>query len=161
MSCCSRTGRPRGFHTVYRIARAKLLRRRQENFGRRQELHVLNFGNYSHALKLPVLAGGWGTKSQQILIVKVLQKFVKVRFERHRAPERQIVRFRASFFGEPAEIGLRVEDAEVTTWDVALARVINGPYVNVFFLSALDGAVQIRIDRIKPAAAIVDARRDQ
>src|SRR5258707_15729565 len=104
MSCSIRAGPPRGSHGLPDCARAKLLRRRQENFGRRQELHVLNFGNYSHTLKLPFLAASWGTKSQQILIVKVLQKFVKVRFERHRAPERQIVGLGAGFFGEPAEI---------------------------------------------------------
>src|SRR5216684_1397980 len=91
-----------------------LLRGRQENFGRRQELHVLNFGNDANALKLPFLAATRGTKSQQILIVEMLQKFVKVRFERDRAFERQIVRFGAGFFGKTAEIGLRVEDAEET-----------------------------------------------
>src|SRR5712692_8793702 len=136
---------------------AKLLRRRQENFGRCQELHVLNFGNDAHALKLPLFAATCGTKSQQILVVEVLQKFVKVRFERDRAVERQIVRFGAGFFGEPAEICLGVEYAEVTTRDMALARIIDGPYVDVFFLGALDGAVQIRIDGIKATAKIIDA----
>src|SRR4029077_2257126 len=139
------------------LLRAKLLRGRQEDFGGREELHVGQFGHYPHAFKLALFPATSGSEGQEILVVKVLLYFVKVGLERYRTIEGQIVRFRSSLFREPAEIRLGVENAEVATTEMVAARIIDRPYVDVFFLGAFDGALQVGIHRIKTAAKIIDS----
>ena len=53
-------------------ARAKLLRRGQEDFRRRKKLNVRDFGNDPDALKLAFFPAACGRKGQQILIIEMV-----------------------------------------------------------------------------------------
>jgi len=84
------------------------------NFGRRQELHVLNFGNYSHALKFPS-SRQLGHQKSADMIVEVLQKFVKVRFERPPGAQKTNSKISAPVSSESLlRLDCEFEDAEET-----------------------------------------------
>src|SRR4029077_15975078 len=126
-----------------------------------EKLHLGDFGGDTHAFELAFFTATAGCEGQKILIVQVFLYFVKIRSEGDRPVKRQIIGFGPGFFGESAEICLRVEDAEEASAQMAGAGIINRPYIHVFLLRALDGGIQIGIDRIETAAEIIDSGRNE
>src|SRR6266852_2889732 len=137
-----------------------LLRRRQEDRRRSEELHVGDFSGEADALEFALFAARAACKAHQVLIVEMLLYLIEIGAQRDGALDAKIVGFRAGFFRKLAEIGLSVEDAEIAAADVATARIIDGPDVDVPLLSVFDGGVEVRVKGIEAAAKIVDARRN-
>src|SRR6267143_6922818 len=97
----------------------------QEDFRRRQEFDVGNFGRYTNALELPFLSAALSFKCQQILMVEVFLDFVEVWLQGNSPLETQVIRFRACFFGQSAEVALRVESPEIHAADTACVWIIH------------------------------------
>ena len=99
--------------------RDRKLFRWQEHFRRHHEFDLRDFGVQSDALELPFFAAV-SFKREQVLILEVIRDLVEIRLERNRESGAEIIRFRSSFFREPAQVRLRVESAERTAADVTL-----------------------------------------
>src|SRR5207244_11654945 len=120
-----------------------------------------NFGVYPNTFELTFFPAAAALKSQQILVIKVFLDFVEVRFQGNRALDSEVVRFGSGLFRKLAEISLSVEHPEVSAADVPAARIIKGPDIDILFLRAFDGGLQVRVKRVKTSTKIVDARGDQ
>src|SRR6266436_5120260 len=95
---------------------------------------------------------------QEILIVEMHLDFVKVWLEINGFAETEVVRLGAGFFRKPRQVGLGIESAERTASTTPGIAGIDCPDIDVFFLGALNGRIQVRIRDTGASAKIVNAR---
>src|SRR5712672_1539951 len=95
---------------------------------------------------------------QEVLVVEMHVDFVKVWLEINGFAETKVVRLGAGFFRKPRQIGLGIESAERIAPPTPRIASIDCPDINVFFLGALNGRIQVRIRDTGASAKIVNAR---
>ena len=114
--------------------------RGQKGLGSVEELHAGNFCHHLHTLKatFPSTAAHEG---QNVLVAEMHGEFIQVRLEGNRFGNGEIIRFGSAFFSETAEIILTTEGAKPNAAQVSGIGIINGPYIDVLLLRALNRRV--------------------
>src|SRR5258706_2978099 len=93
---------------------------------------------------------------QEILVVEMHLDFVKVWLEINGFAETKVVRLGAGFFRKPRQVGLGIESAERIAPTTPRIAGIDCPDINVFFLGALNGRIQVRIPATRASPKIVN-----
>src|SRR5712692_2892899 len=131
----------------------------QKDLRSMEELDVGQFGGDADTLKA-ALGPAAAVERQQILIREMRGELIQIRLEGDRGGDTQIVGFGAGFFGETAEIRLRLGQKKETARAMASVGKIDGPDVNVLLLGVLDGGVEIGTCR-EIAVEVVDSRGNE
>src|SRR6266513_2215845 len=134
--------------------------RGEEHCRRREELCVWKLGRHMEAIEpaFAFPAAVATVERQEILVVEMHLDFVKVWLEINGFAETEVVRLGAGLFRKPRQVGLGIESAERTASTTPGIAGIDCPDIDVFFLGALNGRIQVRIRDTGASAKIVNAR---
>src|SRR6516162_1578210 len=133
--------------------------RGEEYCRRREELCVRKLGSHTEAIEpafsCPTTVAT--VECQEILVVEMPLDFVKVWLEIDGFAETKVIRLGAGFFRKPRQVRLGIESAKRTAAPPRIAGV-DRPDIDVFFLGAFNGRIQVRIRDTGASAKIVNAR---
>lgn len=105
-----------------------------------EELYPSKFRHYLHVLEAAFRSTA-ALEGQKILVVKVHGEFAQVRLEGDWLGGRKIIGFGSGFVAEAAEVILTTKGAKPNAAQVSGVGIINGPYIDVLPLCALNRRV--------------------